>query len=77
MSALICFALKEEATPFRKIADGKSGLSILVVGIGRQNAEKSTRDFLAGGASVPASRGRVICNGDMSVTADKSLTSFI
>ena len=56
MSALICFALKEEAAPFRKIADGKSGISILVVGIGRQNAEKSTRDFLAGGASVPASR---------------------
>ena len=56
MSALICFALKEEVAPFRKVADGKSGISILVVGIGRQNAEKSTRDFLAGGASVPASR---------------------
>jgi nucleoside phosphorylase len=56
MSTLICFALKEEAAPFRKIAADKSGISILIVGIGRQNAEKSLREFLAGGASVPASR---------------------
>src|SRR5579859_4845853 len=55
MSKLICFALKEEAASFRKIAAG--GLrgcqlvSILLTGIGRQNAEKSVRDFLA--ASSP------------------------
>jgi len=47
MSVLICFALKEEAAPFRKIAAGKSGISILLTGIGRQNAEKSVREFLA------------------------------
>jgi nucleoside phosphorylase len=47
MSTLICFALKEEAAPFRKIAAGKSGISILLTGIGRQNAEKSLREFLA------------------------------
>jgi adenosylhomocysteine nucleosidase len=47
MSALVCFALKEEAAPFRKIAAGKSGVSILITGIGRQNAEKSLREFLA------------------------------
>ena len=35
---LVCFALKEEAGPFRKITDKKSGVSILIVGIGRQNA---------------------------------------
>jgi uridine phosphorylase len=58
MHLLICFALKEEAAPFRKIAAGKSGISILLTGIGRQNAEKSLREFLAGGASVPASRER-------------------
>jgi len=56
MTTLICFALKEEAAPFRKIAAGKSGVAILLTGIGRWNAEKSVRDFLAGGASVPASR---------------------
>jgi hypothetical protein len=37
MSTLICFALKEEAAPFRKIAAGKSGITILLTGIGRQN----------------------------------------
>src|ERR1039458_1375996 len=46
MHILICFALKEEAAPFRKIAAGKSGISILITGIGRKNAEKSVREFL-------------------------------
>ena len=63
MSTLICFALKEEATPFRKIAAGKAApaqvdLSILLTGIGRRNAGKSVLEFLAGGASVPASRSQ-------------------
>jgi adenosylhomocysteine nucleosidase len=44
---LVCFALKEEAAPFRKIAAGKSGIAILLTGIGHQNAEKSIREFLA------------------------------
>ena len=63
MHLLICFALKEEAAPFRKMAAGTGaaaqGASILITGIGRKNAEKSVREFLAahsGGASVPASR---------------------
>jgi adenosylhomocysteine nucleosidase len=46
MPTLICFALKEEAAPFRKIAAGKTGITILLTGIGRQNAEKSLREFL-------------------------------
>ena len=47
---LICFALKEEAAPFRKIVAGKSGIYILITGIGRRNAEKSAREFLAANA---------------------------
>jgi nucleoside phosphorylase len=47
MHTLICFALKEEAAPIRKIAAGKTGITILLTGIGRQNAEKSLREFLA------------------------------
>jgi adenosylhomocysteine nucleosidase len=50
MSVLICFPLKEEAAPFRKVAAGQSGISILLTGIGRKNAEKSVREFLAGNA---------------------------
>jgi adenosylhomocysteine nucleosidase len=47
MHLLVCFALKEEAAPFRKIASGKSGISILITGIGRKKAEKSVREFLS------------------------------
>jgi adenosylhomocysteine nucleosidase len=39
--------MEEEARRFRKIAAGKSGISILLTGIGRRNAEKSVREFLA------------------------------
>jgi hypothetical protein len=44
---IICFALKEEAAPFQKLAAGKKDLSILIVGIGRANAEKAIRTALA------------------------------
>ena len=44
---LICFALKEEAAPFRKIAAAKSGVSLLVVGIGQRNADHAVRKFLS------------------------------
>jgi nucleoside phosphorylase len=47
MHLLICFALKEEAALFRKTAVGRTGVSILLTGIGRKNAEKSAREFLA------------------------------
>jgi adenosylhomocysteine nucleosidase len=46
MSVLICFALKEEAAPFHKIAARHPGVATVIVGIGRQNAEKSVRAFL-------------------------------
>ena len=55
MNLLVCFALKEEAAPFRKIAAGKvaaaQAASILITGIGRKNAEKSVREFLNSGRS--------------------------
>ena len=51
MRLLICFALKEEAAPFRKMAAGTvaaaPAASILITGIGSRNAEKSAREFLA------------------------------
>ena len=60
---LICFALKEEAAPFQKIAVGRSNIAILIIGIGRVNAEKSIRKFLAGGASVSASHSQAGSSG--------------
>jgi nucleoside phosphorylase len=51
-STLVCFALKEEAAPFRKSAAGKPDVSILLTGIGRQNAEKFLREFLAAHSPV-------------------------
>jgi len=50
MSILICFALKEEAAPFHKIAAAHPGVVTLIVGIGRQNAEQSVRSFLTSGS---------------------------
>ena len=46
MSTLVCFALKEEAAPFHKVAARHPGVVTLIVGIGRANAEKSVRSFL-------------------------------
>ena len=53
MSTLICFALREEAAPFRKIAAGRAGISLLLTGIGRENAAKAVREFLAVAAGSP------------------------
>ena len=47
LKTLVCFALKVEAAPFRKIAAGKPGASVLITGMGRRNAETSVRDFLS------------------------------
>ena len=46
VETLVCFALDEEAMPFRKIADRIPDVSILITGIGRKNAETSLRKFL-------------------------------
>lgn len=46
IETLVCFALKEEAAPFRKLAAGRRDLAILLTGIGRANAERSVREFL-------------------------------
>jgi len=48
MTTLVCFALKEEAAPFQKLTAGRSDVDVLVVGIGRANAERALRQRLAG-----------------------------
>ncbi|MDD5139705.1 MAG: hypothetical protein PHY43_05520 [Verrucomicrobiales bacterium] len=47
VGTLVCFALNEEAAPFRKLALRIPDVEILVTGIGAKNAETSLRRFLA------------------------------
>jgi adenosylhomocysteine nucleosidase len=44
---LVCFALKEEAAPFRSLASARADVSILITGIGRKNAETAVGQVLA------------------------------
>jgi adenosylhomocysteine nucleosidase len=47
MTTLVCFALKEEAAPFQARVADRPGVDILLVGIGRANAEKAIRRHFA------------------------------
>jgi len=44
---LICFAVKEEARPFRRYAKDASAVQVLVTGMGRRNAARAFENFLA------------------------------
>jgi adenosylhomocysteine nucleosidase len=44
---LVCFALPEEAAPFRRLASGHRGIDILVTGVGGKNAGRSLLAALA------------------------------
>lgn len=70
---LICFALPEEARPFRKLTRGRPDVQVLVTGIGRRNAAASVRAALteqrprlvitsgfAGGLDPALARGTVV-----------------
>ena len=47
-TTLICFALPDEARPFRKLAGAHPDAEILVTGMGARNAERVLRARLAG-----------------------------
>jgi adenosylhomocysteine nucleosidase len=44
---LVCFALKEEARPFQPWAGERDGIKIILVGMGKRNAERTIRAALA------------------------------
>ncbi len=46
MGTLVCFALEEEAAPFRKLATKIPDVIILITGMGAKNAETVVRKFL-------------------------------
>jgi adenosylhomocysteine nucleosidase len=45
----VCFAVKEEAQPFKKRMGAGAGITILLTGMGRVNAERSLRQALSAG----------------------------
>lgn len=47
VGTLVCFALEQEAAPFRRLAVRIPDVRILITGIGSKNAEASLRHFLA------------------------------
>ena len=88
LKTLVCFALKEEAAPFRKLSAGRPGVSILVSGIGRANAEKSLQAFLeehavarvftcgfAGGLNPDLALGAVVFETDVAVLREKLIAA--
>jgi adenosylhomocysteine nucleosidase len=46
---LVCFAVKEEAAPFRKAAAAQEGVPILITGMGQSNAQRSIQNALLAG----------------------------
>ena len=44
---LVCFALREEVRPFQQWAAGRNDLHIILVGMGKRNAERAIRAALA------------------------------
>jgi adenosylhomocysteine nucleosidase len=84
---LVCFAVKEEANAFQKLA-GASDVQVLVTGMGRRNAEKTFRarvenekpelvitSGFAGGLNPALSLGDVVYDADASVTIISALAT--
>ncbi len=44
---LVCFALPDEAAPFRRAAGNQTGIEILVTGMGKRNSEQAVRQALS------------------------------
>jgi adenosylhomocysteine nucleosidase len=85
-SIAVCFALPEEAGPFQKLCG--EGVPIFFTGIGRANADKAAREYLAGhlprllltcgfaGGLDPALKiGDVICETDHEAVRTKLIAA--
>jgi nucleoside phosphorylase len=45
-NVLVCFAVKEEARAFRELVRDRQNVQVLLVGMGRRNAERAIRAAL-------------------------------
>jgi adenosylhomocysteine nucleosidase len=45
-TVLVCFALKEEARPFERLVAGRRDVKVILVGMGKRNAERAIRAAL-------------------------------
>jgi adenosylhomocysteine nucleosidase len=74
---LVCFAVKEEARAFRKLVRDRTDVQVILVGMGKRNAERAIRAVLAqehpqlvltcgfaGGLSPELARGTVVFAAD-------------
>jgi nucleoside phosphorylase len=50
---LVCFAVKEEAAPFRERSGSLTGVEIMLTGMGQRNAESAIRQVLASPGQKP------------------------
>lgn len=85
-TVLVCFAVKEEARAFQKLAEGRADLSVLIVGMGKRNAEAAIREALskerprlvltcgfAGGLTPQLTAGAVVFSCDAEAKLDAAL----
>jgi adenosylhomocysteine nucleosidase len=83
---LVCFALKEEARPFQRWAGGRDDIKIILVGMGKRNAERVIRGTLeqeqprlvltcgsAGGLRPELTIGTVVFDADAETDLEPAL----
>ncbi len=66
---LVCFAVKEEAAPFRRWAGNRPEVKVLLTGIGWNNAERSAR------AALAAARPRLVLSCGFAGGLDPALAA--
>jgi adenosylhomocysteine nucleosidase len=83
---LVCFAVKEEARAFRKLVRDRTDVQVILVGMGKRNAERAIRAVLAqehpqlvltcgfaGGLSPELARGTVVFAADPETGLESAL----
>lgn len=88
-TTLVCFAVKQEAAPFKRLAAGRPGVQALLTGMGGANAEKSLAQALkqaqprlvitagfAGALAPDLARGQVVFEVDPETGLEANLRAL-